>query len=240
MKVMINRLFVCAGLLFAVSASGQNVSPKPARIAPVAPGERILNLDTLKDEVRQYHACTCKCGCYGKDVDLQANRAIAFLKHRAAVVKPGEKLAIVLDIDETSLSNWDEMDKAGFAYQKDAFNAWVESAKAPAIDGTLRLVNEAHRLGVNVFFLTGRPESQRAATEQNLRSAGYDAWEELILRKPGQEKSTALEYKSAERARLTAAGYKLIVNVGDQWSDVKGNPQAEYSVKYPDPFYFLK
>jgi hypothetical protein len=27
--------------------------------------------------------------------------------------------------------------------------------------------------------------------------------------------------------------------VGDQWSDDKGEPQAEYFVKYPDPYYFL-
>ena len=37
-----------------------------------------------------------------------------------------------------------------------------------------------------------------------------------------------------------AKGYKLILNVGDQWSDLKGDPEAEYSVKYPDPYYFLK
>jgi hypothetical protein len=31
----------------------------------------------------------------------------------------------------------------------------------------------------------------------------------------------------------------LILNVGDQWSDLKGVPEAEFSVKYPDPYYFL-
>ena len=37
-----------------------------------------------------------------------------------------------------------------------------------------------------------------------------------------------------------AAGYRIVLNVGDQWSDLRGKPEAEYSVKYPDPYYFIK
>ena len=211
-----------------------------AQFAPLVASERIPNLDTLKDELKQYHACTCTCGCYAKDLDLQAERAIAFLRQRTVHRLPNGKLAMVLDIDETTLSNYEEMEKAGFAYDAKAFNAWVESAQAPAIPGTLRIFNEAKLLGVNVFFLTGRGEAERTATEKNLRATGFDGWQELILRKSGQGSSTALEYKSAERAGIVAKGYKIILNVGDQWSDLKGTPEAEYSVKYPDPYYFLK
>jgi predicted secreted acid phosphatase len=195
-----------------------------ARFAPVAPSERIPNLDTLKDELKQYHACTCTCGCYAKDLDLQAERAIAFLRQRAARRGPNDKLGLVLDIDETTLSNYEETEKAGFAYDAKAFNAWVESAQAPAIQGTLRIFNEAKRLGVSVFFLTGRGEAERAATEQNLRGQGFEGWQELILRKAGQRSSTALEFKSAERARIVAQGYRIVLNVGDQWSDLRGTP----------------
>jgi hypothetical protein len=28
-------------------------------------------------------------------------------------------------------------------------------------------------------------------------------------------------------------------NPGDQWSDLKGKPEAEFSVKYPDPCYYI-
>ena len=210
-----------------------------ARVAALAPGERIANLDTLKDDLKQYHDCTCKCGCYARDLNLQADRAIAFLRLRAAHRKPKERLALVLDIDETTLSNYEEMVKAGFAYDSKAFGAWVESAAAPAIPGTLRLYREAHRLGVSVFFLTGRAEAQRTATERNLRAQGFDDWQQLILREPAQATSTALAYKSAERAAIEAEGYQIVLNVGDQWSDLSGKPSAEYSVKYPDPYYFL-
>jgi acid phosphatase len=209
-----------------------------ARTAPVAPGESIPNLDTLKDRVQQYH--DCKRGCYAQDLDLQADRAIAFLRRRSAHRQGNEKLAIVFDIDETTLSNYEEMVKAGFAYDSKTFNAWVNTASAPAIPGTLRIFKEAERLNVTVIFLTGRPDSQRAATEQNLRSQGFERWRQLIMRAPGQGTSTALEYKSAARGKIVADGYRIIVNVGDQWSDLRGKPEAEYSVKFPDPYYFLK
>lgn len=216
---------------------GQQPAP---RFAPVAPGESLPNLDKIKDELKQYHDCVGTHGCYAKDLDLQAGRAIAFLRMRSAHPRPGEKLALLLDIDETTLSNWDEMLQAGFAWDSKTFNAWVESARAPAIPATQRIVKEAQRLGVNVIFLTGRAENQRSATERNLRAQGFDGWRELILRSKAEAGQTAQEYKSAERARIAAEGYRIVLNVGDQWSDLRGSPEAEYSVKYPDPFYFLR
>jgi acid phosphatase len=212
----------------------------PSHVSELAPGERIRNLDKFKDELKLYHDCTCKCGCYTKDLDLQADRAIAFLRKRTALHGDDKKLALVLDIDETTLSNYEQMLNTGFAYDSKAFNAWVESAKAPAIPGTLRLFKEAQRLEVNVIFLTGRPESQREVTERNLQEQGFDKWMRLILRAPEQKSSSALDYKSAARGDIEAEGYRIILSVGDQWSDLKGKHRAEYSVKYPDPYYFLK
>jgi acid phosphatase len=247
--VNLRRCFLCLtalALLVRIALPAQKTSGaehSAARFAAVAPSERIENLDKFKDELKQYHECTCKCGCYAKDMDLQADRAVTFLRrrvgHDGAQGAEREKLALVLDIDETTLSNYVEMVKAGFAYDSKAFGAWVETASAPAIPGTLRIYKEARQLGVHVFFLTGRAEAQRAATERNLRTQGFDGWQELILRAPGQGGSTALEYKSAARARIVEQGYKIVLNVGDQWSDLRGNPEAEYSVKYPDPYYFL-
>lgn len=204
-----------------------------------ATAERIPNLDALKNTLRQYHDCTCACGCYPRDLEEQAGQAIAFLRQRAAHRRPGEKLAMVLDIDETTLSNYREMKSADFAYAPAVFNAWAESAQAPAIPGTLRLFNEARKLGVDTIFITGRPASLRATTERNLRRQGFHGWEELILRGKDQAAMTAGEYKRAARSHLIAEGYTLVLNVGDQWSDLKGSPEAEFSVKYPNPFYSI-
>jgi predicted secreted acid phosphatase len=159
-------------LLSSLSLTAQQPAQKPSaqpanRVSVYAPAERITNFDTLKIQLRQYHECTCACGCYAKDLDHQADRAIAILRARAAHRRPNEKLARVLDIDETLLSNYDEMVKAGFAYDSAAFHAWINSAKAPAIPGTLRLYNEAQKLGVSVFFITGRAgQEQRLTLEE--------------------------------------------------------------------------
>ncbi len=155
-------------------------------------------------------------------------------------VHKGEKMALVLDIDETTLSNYAEMESKGFAYDAQAFAAWENEASAPAIAGTLKLYKEAQKLGVAVFFLTGRPENERGATERDLRSQGFGQWQELILRSAAEAHESALKYKSAERARIEREGYRIVLNVGDQWSDLRGTPEAEYSVKYPNPYYFIR
>lgn len=48
-----------------------------------------------------------------------------------------------------------------------------------------------------------------------------------------------VNYKSGERAKIVAQRYKIILSVGAQMSDLNGNPQAETSVKLPNPFYFI-
>ncbi len=227
---------IAALLLFTVPG----VAQRPAgRVATLAPSEHLQNLDTLKDQLRSYHACTCSCGCYARDLDIEADRAIAFLRQRATHNPAHRKLVMVLDIDETTLSNYEEMQKVGFAYDSRAFNDWVETASASAIPGTLRLVKEARHLGVGVIFLTGRPDTQRAATEKNLRSQGFDGYAELRMRAPADAHSSAVEFKSAQRRQVAAEGYTIVLSVGDQWSDLRGAPEAEFSVKYPNPYYYI-
>lgn len=230
--------------LAAVLALACGAGPMPAQQpAPVfstdAAAERIPNLDTLKSQLRQYQACTCACGCYAHDMQAQADRGLAWLRQRVAHRRPHEKLALILDIDETTLSNYPEMDKANFEYVPADFNAWIDTAQAKAFPGTLRLFNEALRLHVSVFFITGRLESQREVTERNLRAEGFDHWQQLILRPAQHGKQTIGAFKAQARAQLVAQGYTLALNAGDQWSDLKGQPEAEYNVKLPDPFYFI-
>ena len=224
-------------LVWGVDSIAAQQAAQPA-FSSIPSAERIPNLDLLVAQLKQYHDCTCKCGCYARDLDTQADRAIVFLRRRAARRGATEKLALVLDIDETSLSNYQEMLQQNFVWDNNAFDAWVNSAQAPAIAGTLRIDKEAVRLGVEVFFITGRGEAERAGTERNLRAVGYQ-WKSLTMRSKTEASETAEAYKSAARARIAAQGYTIVLNVGDQWSDLRGKPEAEFSVKYPDPYYFI-
>lgn len=200
------------------------------------------NLGQLETRLVAYHDCTGHNGCYKSDLNRETAQAISALQSLARTYQASahpEKLAVVLDIDETALSNWAEIRQADFAYNTVAWNRWVEEAQAPAIPGTLRFYREAERLHVAVFFITGRPENQRAATEKNLMEQGYAQWKGLMLRSALEAKWTAAAFKAAERRKIVAAGYRIAVNVGDQMSDLSGAPQAEVSVKLSDPFYFI-
>ena len=50
---------------------------------------------------------------------------------------------------------------------------------------------------------------------------------------------TMIQYKSSDRGKIVASGYRIVLNVGEQMSDLDGNPQAEHSVKLPNPLYFI-
>jgi len=197
------------------------------------------NLGLLKAKLKSYHDCTCTCGCYVSSLARQDGVALAYLEQRVAHARHGEKLALVLDIDETSLSNYPEMAAEDFGFVQKDWDKWAESAKAAAIPGTLKLEEKAEQLGVAVFFITGRADTLRAATEKNLLAAGYSSWAGLTLRSKDELHEATIPYKSAAREQIVQQGYTIILSVGDQWSDLRGSPQAEYSVKLPNPFYYI-
>ncbi|MDE2491505.1 MAG: HAD family acid phosphatase [Elusimicrobia bacterium] len=209
----------------------------PALAAPrlVLPPHEPTNIARFKQGLRDYHDCRSADACYATDLDREADEAIAALESEVKA-RRGEKLAVVLDIDDTALSNYAEVAREGFAYVPAKWAAWVDEAKAPAIPGTLRLFKRAKALGVAVFFITGRSGQEREATIKNLRAQGYDGWAGLILRGPGPRVPASV-FKSQERRKLAEKGYRLALNVGDQLSDLRGEPQADVSVKLSNPFY---
>ncbi len=216
-------------LALAASAAAQSIS---------VPRE-LPNLGKLRLELEAYHDCRGPYGCYAHDLDDETAMAIADLERAVRMNPSGVKLAVVLDIDETSLSNYAELLRSDFGYNAQAWDAWVRQSDAPAIPGTLRFYREAENLGVAVFFITGRPESERAATEANLRKVGFTQWAGLTLRSAAEAHTPTIAYKSAARQRIVTAGYRIVVNMGDQMSDLRGTPQAEFSVKLSDPFYYI-
>lgn len=83
-----------------------------------------------------------------------------FLERRVAA-QNGEKLAMVLDIDETSLSNYSFYETTDMGRIQRLFDQWVQSTQARAIESTLRLFQKAQQLHVAVFFISGRREDLR-------------------------------------------------------------------------------
>lgn len=225
---------------WAGAAAACRGTPAPHTLQQTQP----LNLGELKLQVR-YYVCS---GAYDAELARIIADAQAFIEKRAGeVVRP----AVVLDIDETSLSNFAEILANDFGYIPKGpcsvmpegpcgWDTWVLEARAEVIAPMLALFNAARSKNVAVFFITGRHEEdgKRKATIANLEKAGYSDWAGLVLRPPEASKLSIVQYKSGERAKIAAAGYTIIANIGDQQSDLDGG-FAERAYKLPNPFYYL-
>jgi hypothetical protein len=221
--------------------------------------EPMENFALTRSRLADYANCTVAGVCYWADLDTQYQRAEHALAEQVQLAKqqaatshaPAAKLALVMDIDETTLSSYCEMQREDYGYVGPMFNAWVVSPEAAmAIPGALRLFHEAQQAGVAVFFITGRPgvpdgsaarpgSDQTDATKANLQAAGFHDWAGLALRNGSENLMPTIAYKSSERQRIVDRGYRIVMSVGDQWSDLLGDPQATVDVKLPNPFYFL-
>lgn len=207
--------------------------PAMARATPA-------NMSDVVAHMRAYH----DQGDYNRDLSLVTHQATQWLEQRAVQVK---NPAVVLDVDETALSNWEELTANQFAHFPKAScdhlpdgpcgdMAWEQSARAKPIPQVLAFWRRAKELNVAVFFLTGRHEEERRSTESNLKAAGYRDWTQLILRPDGTHTVSASEYKIGERAKIESKGYHIIANIGDQPSDLQG-AHADRSFLLPNPFY---
>lgn len=191
-----------------------------------------VNLSTAKIEVKAY----LDSGAYEEDLAAVAGPERRWITKRAS--QPGAgKLAVIFDIDETTLSNLKHMQAADWGYQPPQWDAWVRKSAAPAIVPLREVYQTAHSHGVAVFFITGRKERDRIATARNLRTQGMGGYAALIVR-PNNSSSSAKIFKSAERKRITEQGYTIIANIGDQQTDLDGG-YAERSFKLPNPFYLI-
>lgn len=196
-----------------------------------APAAEPLNLSTAKAEVLRY----VESGTYERDVAGVAAEAKAWITDRASQRRAGEKLALVLDIDETALTNLPHMREMDFGYLPSMWDDWVAEAAAQPIGPVLEVYQLARRLDVAVFFITGRKESDRPGTERNLRAIGYADYVELLM-KPNDTRTNTRVFKTGARRELERAGWIIIANVGDQESDLAGGA-AEKTFKVPNPFY---
>ena len=147
------------------------------------------------------------------------------------------KPALVLDIDDTSLSNYECLRAAGFDRSR-ARESCVESGNAPPIRQTLELFRYARSNGVSVFIITGRRERQRGVTVANLRSAGYSGVWSLRMRPNRQRRSKRAGWKARTRRAFVRRGYTIVANVGDQRSDLTGG-SALRGFKLPNPMYTI-
>ncbi|RRR73805.1 HAD family acid phosphatase [Streptomyces sp. RP5T] len=149
--------------------------------------------------------------------DCQAvmNQALPYLKTRIAAPGPGEKPAIVFDIDNTTLET-----DFGFSYP------------SPANKPVLAVAKYAQEHGVALFFVTARPGIIASATDYNLKHVGYQV-NGLYVRSFIDLFKEVATYKTAQRVDIENKGYTIIANIGNSATDLSGG-HAEKTFKLPD------
>ena len=113
-------------------------------------GAAIPNVDSVKATIRTYYGATSegiadkKKSPYITEIDKLLNDQNAYLAQNA---KAAAKPAIVLDVDDTTLWNYDMEDgELHFDYDPVVQNDWVQGQKFPAVPGMAAFVDKAAKL----------------------------------------------------------------------------------------------
>ncbi|MBO1755362.1 HAD family acid phosphatase [Allobranchiibius sp. CTAmp26] len=229
-----------------------------------AGGEGIPNIDSTKATIRTYYDADSigiankTSSPYISEITGLTRRISPLLNAACGVGRyVGIRPAVVLDVDDTTLSTYDMEDAAmHFNFDPALQDVYVQQQRFPATPGMVALANAASDAGCTIIGLTGRGDNQKAATLANLVKVGYTGFTAANLytkwtgvgasQQPSYihcatAKCTTIEYKSQTRAyKQTAAGggYTILANLGDQFSDLIGG-SALVPVKLPNPTYYL-
>ncbi|MFI0206204.1 MULTISPECIES: HAD family acid phosphatase [Streptomyces] len=200
-----------AAVLTLVPAAAAQAAPAPAP-APVSSGAPAASAPGGNAAILGIDYAT-----WQRDVAAVIDAARPAIEARIAASPAGEKPALVLDIDNTSL----ETD----------FH-WFWTFPTPAISKVRALTQYAHARGVAVFFVTARPGIIQSLTEHNLKAVGYPVTG-LYVRDLPDLFDEVSAYKTGKRAEIEARGYTIIANIGNSATDLVGG-HAERTVKLPD------
>ena len=193
------------------------------------------NLTVTKQKLQQYY----DSGQYAKDVDAVFKQAKEYLAERIKQnQQTGDKkrLAIVMGVDETALSNYASVKKGHFANVSQELQKSIQHGKGMPIKAALSFYRYAVANSVAIFFVTSRDESLRSVTMQNLQAAGYDMFQGLYMKPNDYQGKTMAAYKTGARKAIESQGYDIVLTINDQVSDLQGG-YADKAFKLPNPYY---
>jgi predicted secreted acid phosphatase len=202
-----------------------------ALVAAATSGAKEPKAPATPAQIVAYH----DSGEWDADTSKQVGKAKKFVKQwlKAHKRPRPRKPAIVLDIDDTSLSLYACAEARNF---ENAVLCAVQT-DLPAIRQVRSLYRWVRKQKVAVFFITGRPEGLRDLTVTALRNGGYTGKLNLDLKPSSYTQESVVGYKAGARKAIERKGYRILANLGDQQSDLKGG----YSLrryKLPNPMYF--
>ena len=178
-----------------------------------------------------------KTGAYRKEFDQAIKSAYKACRDYKREHPEERNLAIVSDLDETLIDNRGVLETTD-DWSWPAFLNWIKTEDAPTLKKTERFLRWARKNGFAVFFITGRKEDLRAPTVRNLVARGipYDG---LYMRPTAEHKQSAIVIKKKIRKQIEEQGFTIVVNIGDQVSDLVGGHSVDCE-KLPNKLYFVE
>ena len=159
------------------------------------------------------------------DALYQQGYNVATNKLKELLKQPTSKpYSIVLDIDETVLSNIPfqvKMVKDGTAFNPKLWDEWVQKAEATPVAGAKEFLQFADKNKVQIYYISDRTDAQVDATIKNLEAQGLPVQgsDHLMFKKEGD--------KSKEGRRQEVLKHtNLVMLFGDNLVDF-----AEFSTK---------
>ena len=190
-----------------------------------------VNLQLAKKNIMSYY----ESGRYSNDL----KNIISNAEDEINKIKLQTNSAVVFDVDETSLSNYESIKKIYFGYDPEKWNNWINEAKAPAIPEVKQFYDFVKLKKIKVIFLSSRKSSQYDVTYRNLKHVGYIEFDTLILKDSSNSNLTSIEFKSKQRELLSQKGYDIIADIGDQESDLEGKYHG-IQIKLPNYLYIIE
>ena len=133
--------------------------------------------------------------------------------------------AIILDVDETVVSNVDFQLKYERPFENHKLDTWTRSVDATPIRGVVDFVAAARAQGVTVFFITNRPCElidgnddpcpQKKSTINDIEEVGIEADAEHVMLSEEQDWNR----EKSGRRELIAKTHRVIMLLGDDLSD---------------------
>ena len=190
-----------------------------------------VNLQLAKKDVMSYY----ESDRYSNDL----KKIISNAEEKIIKLELKTNSAVVFDVDETSLSNYESIKKIYFGYDPVMWNNWINEGKAPAISEVKQFYDFIIMKKIKAIFLSSRKGSQYDVTYRNLKQAGYLEFDILILKDNSDSNLTSLAFKSKQRELLSKKGYDIIAVIGDQESDLQGNDHG-LQIKLPNYLYIIE
>lgn len=130
--------------------------------------------------------------------------------------KGDKPLAVIVDIDETVLDNSpfqaeEILSDRGFSAE--FWKEWTALARAEALPGALEFSRLCKELGVTLFYLSNRHQTELQHTMQNLDSLGF-----AFVKPENFLLKTTTSNKEARRKRIEA-DYRVVLLIGDNLGD---------------------